>query len=332
MSSIDVSETISKQFSEIQDGSVRCMQAVLDGDNFVVGKLIPNNGNPEQEFSEIVKLAQGGPSFFFFYAKDIPNCDQNWIFISYVPESLNIKVKFAYSTYKNSLRQKLGAGIFTENYHVTDINDMTYSSLLDKICIDLKKEDLYTEFEREEQKAFDINKVVLGQFALVPFTFTDTLREQLNTFFENSLHKCIKIQVENEQYVQKDVFEYTTIEDLIGYLKPESVAPAFYLTNWGDDIKFLYISMDGTPIRVRTLYTTAFSTFVNYVKETSNKQDLKIVQITTDDDLISLYNSIITPSSSVTPSEESPITPSDEQFSRPTPAGRRGNRKPIRKF
>lgn len=314
--SIPVDDLLIQQF---RNPECRCLKVIIDDNTFVLGESIIGSDDPRQDFQDL-ENKMDECCIFLFRTEGVPHCLRPWIMISFIPDSSLVRLKMIYSACRESLRTTLGNNLFTTSYHMTDVDDLDWSRIMEKVQGEsssfalnfessqpILNEDEIIQRESDNTQNYEVK----GTLNTISFGSDDQFVGMLVSFRDNNSRKVLTIMVENEVLKAEKVDEFNSISDLGTIMS--TVAPRFYLFHW--DRKFRLVSMQpaGVPIREGMIYSIALSGLSMHLKE------LEIVyehtQISSTDDLVE--NFIVIPTNVRTHQRQ--VTPYSSQRSPQAP-------------
>ncbi|PPR08099.1 hypothetical protein CVT24_010560 [Panaeolus cyanescens] len=129
-SGIQVSQNLASTFANaVQQQSTRFIKVLIQNESLVHDGSIPSTDSLEDDFAKLLDQE--------FLSDDIPAyvlvklaTSQEWLFISYVPETAKVRDKMLYASTRASFLKSLGSSQFTDTIFATSKADLTWDAYL----------------------------------------------------------------------------------------------------------------------------------------------------------------------------------------------------------
>lgn len=278
--------------------------------------------------SELQSKLDNEPLYVFI--KDIQKNPNQYVFISYVPDSSPVKLKMLYASTKNTLVRQIGGNLIGKQLLVTDkadLEDALQSQDLDpqqNATLLTESEKAEIEISQQQQRMKLGNRKLVSQSGGSPGSLVfnvesgdSTIHDLLKQF--NVIYCKIDLDSERIQVVDKSNIKEPAELKII----PED--PSYTIYRNGSLNYFIYSCPSGSKVKERMVYASNRLGFINHLKDQDKLEFARIVEIGDPEDLeLSLISNSSEEEQNQEKAEEANArSASSRKFNKPKGPGRR---------
>jgi len=182
---------------------------------------------------------------------------KRWLFLTFVPDRVNIKDKMLYASAKGTLKSKLGFSNFDEDFHVTKLDDLSYSHYSnEKKPVDSRSSDevLRDKMNKEEEQERESRKGKIGGYHAVSIPLSQAAKDEFEKFKQNQIN-FIELSIDNEKQGINAVNALSVTDQLSSHIS--EAEPRFYVYRHQGTPVFIYCCPDKSPQKLRMVYSTS---------------------------------------------------------------------------
>lgn len=266
----------------------------------------------------------------YVFIKDLQKNPNQYVFVSYVPDSSPVKLKMLYASTKNTLVRQIGGNSIGKQTLLTDSED--FQDVLESKDVDpqqgaavlTESERADIEISQQQQRMKLGNRKLVSQSDGTPTSLVfdiksgdSTINELLQRF--NVVYCKIDLGTEQIQVVDK-----SNINDP-NQLKILPEHPSYTLYRNGSLNYFIYSCPSGSKVKERMVYASNRLGFINHLKGQDKLEFARIIEIGDPDDLeLSLISNSSQEEQKQEEAEEASARfASSRKFNKPKGPGRR---------
>ncbi|GAV48438.1 hypothetical protein ZYGR_0I07350 [Zygosaccharomyces rouxii] len=266
----------------------------------------------------------------YVFIKDLQKNPNQYVFVSYVPDSSPVRLKMLYASTKNTLVRQIGGnsiGKQTLLTDPTDFQDVLKSNDVDSqqgAAVLTESERAEIEISQQQQRMKLGNRKLVSQTDGAPTSLMfdvksgdSTISELLQSF--NVIY-C-KIDLDTEQIQVMDKSNISGPNQL--QILPEH--PSYTLYRNGSLDYFIYSCPSGSKVKERMVYASNRLGFINHLKDQDKLEFARIIEIGDPEDLeLSLISNSSQEQQKQEEAEEAAArASSSRKFNKPKGPGRR---------
>lgn len=201
----------------------------------------------------------------------ILNIDNEYAFISFIPDIAHIRDKMLYASTKNTLLQELGTNNIKKGYifswsELDELSHGHFKSVLPETQVQTSSEDKLQVLEEINDNRGTYSKRLASMDNGLLFKFDDDLVQQL----QNAKDKLVIFNIDDKETF-KLLWEQSCDVDSIVSTIEQHQGPKFAVFNYhNDDYCLIYSCPSGSKVRDRMIYASNKQSLVNHLKQSLN--------------------------------------------------------------
>nr|CAH8847259.1 unnamed protein product [Trichobilharzia regenti] len=126
-SGIHADSYVTSKLADCKRHLFRAVKLVIKNECLVLEAKIPTESSWENDFEHVIKqLLEFDSPCYIFYRLDSDNSfGHDWVFISWVPESSNVRQKMLYASTKATVRKQFGDNLIKDDLTVNSFDDIS---------------------------------------------------------------------------------------------------------------------------------------------------------------------------------------------------------------
>lgn len=291
---IQANEELQKFFGECKDGSVRVIQVEIVDEELKLKEYREPELSWEDDYEKHIGnlIQENKPCYLFYCLDDVNMSGQQWLFISWCPDTSSVREKMLYASTKATMKKEFGAGQIKYELFGSHKEDISLQGYYKHI----QSEKAPAPLTGAEQELLAIKRSESGANIGIDekhqtiqgllFPIADDALSALKDLKENVINYVqLSIDVDKEE-INLESFEDTNIQMLASRVPTEHARyhlfrfPHNYEGDYFVSIVFIY-SVPGynCPIKERMLYSTCKSQLLEVIETKIGIEIAKRIEI-----------------------------------------------------
>lgn len=124
---IKANEELKKFFSKCKEGKIRVFKVCIENEQLVLKQQHNEKHNWEKDYEKYVTslVEENQPCYILYRLDEKNSLGYEWLFISWSPDTAQVRQKMLYASTKATLKQEFGTSHIKEEVHGTVLADIT---------------------------------------------------------------------------------------------------------------------------------------------------------------------------------------------------------------
>lgn len=275
---VPVDATLLSDFQKAADGkdNIAWFQVEIKEEKLLEAKSAKKSGNVASDYDGIVTAATelNGACYFLI---SLSSDTKQWIFLTYVPDTVTVKDKMLMASAKNMLKDKLGHQYFADELHATTTDELNYEyykstqkevdvrSDSERLLANLSVQEEEARTEQEQQHVEKVTaktnpsasaRASVGGYHAVEIPLSSDAQQQLEKYKSGSVNFVQLAINDTKDGVNAPDAKSVSSLSAAGTAMHTS-EPRFYLYKHQSQNVFIYCCPDKSPAKLRMVYSTA---------------------------------------------------------------------------